>query len=267
MSGEERRLRIVEHLRATETETVEGFSRMFGVSGMTVHRDLDALVEQRILRKIRGGATILPSVLFEGDYAYRERLNVAEKTALARAAAELVEPGMAVMMDDSSTVAAVVPQIVDRRPLTVVTNAVPVLRALETVSGISVVCLGGTWNSVTNAYLGMITEQAARSMRVDLALFSTACVHGTTAYLRDLDGVVRAKHAMMESSDRNVLLVDHAKFGKSALHRFADLTSFESVLTTDGLRRETRETLRRARVRLRIVRSGGAGAGQVEQEG
>lgn len=255
MSGDARRRFIVEHLRVKETETVDALARMLDVSGMTVHRDLDALVDQRIVRKIRGGATILPSVLFEGDYAYREKLNVAEKTALAKAASELVEPGMAVMMDDSSTVAAVLPHIIDHRPLTIVTNAVEVLRQLEDAPGITAICLGGAYNSVANAYLGVVTEQSARAMRVDMALFSTACVHGATAYLREPDDVARAKHAMMESSDRNVLLADHGKFGKSALNRFADLTAFDAVFVTDGLRREARETLRDARVRLRIVRT------------
>ncbi|XWN34241.1 MAG: DeoR/GlpR family DNA-binding transcription regulator [Devosia sp.] len=255
MPAETRRLKIIEHLRAHETAEVDAFAKMFSVSRMTVHRDLDALVEQRIVRKVRGGATILPSVIFEGDYAYRARLQGDEKNALGRAASHLVEPGMAIVLDDSSTVAAVIPFLLDKRPLTVVTNALPVIQMLDKAPGITLIALGGILDPICNAFLGILTEQSMRSIRVDLALLSTACVHGATAYLRVTDDAIRAKHAMMESADRSVMMVDHTKFGKSALNRFTELSRFDRVLVTDGLRRDHREALRRAKVRLELVRT------------
>lgn len=259
MSGEQRRQAIVEHLRATETEEVDAFARMFGVSRMTVHRDLDALVDQRMVRKIRGGATLLPSVVFEGDYAYRARHQAAEKCALGRAAAQFVEPGMAIALDDSSTVAGIVPLILDRRPLTVVTHAQPVVRALEHARGITLIALGGVYDETIAAFTGLLTERAVRSVRVDIAFMSTACVSGATAFMRDTEDAVRVKLAMMDAADRSVLMVDHTKFDRSALIRFADLAAFHRVLVTDGLGRQGREKLRRSRVNLEIVRTGAGG--------
>lgn len=260
MTAQERRQAIVEHLRSTETAAVDAFASMFGVSRMTVHRDLDALVEQRLVRKVRGGATLLPSVVFEGDYDYRAKQHPAEKGALGRAAAQLVEPGMAVAMDDSSTVAAMLPFLMDKRPLTIITNASPIIRAVERAEGITLLALGGVYDRTVAAYVGLTTERTMRSLRVDLAFMSTACVRASTAYMRDTEEVVRVKLVMMEMADESVLLVDHNKFAKTALIRFADLSDFDRVLVTDGIDRRTREVLRRDKVRLEIVRPRSDGA-------
>ncbi|NEE10819.1 DeoR/GlpR transcriptional regulator, partial [Streptomyces sp. SID7499] len=98
-----------------------------GVSLMTVHRDLDDLARQGVLRRFRGGASALPSTVFESSLDYRLGVNTAEKNAVARAAAALVEPGMSVMLDDSTTVLVMAGLLVDLAPLTVVTNARRVL--------------------------------------------------------------------------------------------------------------------------------------------
>ena len=73
------------------------------VSLMTVHRDLDELERQGVLRKVRGGATPQPSSLFESNVRYRLTLAMTEKQALARAAIDQVESGQSVMIDESTT--------------------------------------------------------------------------------------------------------------------------------------------------------------------
>lgn len=76
-----------------------------------------------MVRKMRGGATPLPSVVFEADYTFRESLCREAKQAFARRVGELIEPGMAVFLDDSTTTAALVPTLREKRPLTIITNA------------------------------------------------------------------------------------------------------------------------------------------------
>ena len=82
---------------------VKDLARMFDVSVMTIHRDLDELEVQGILRKVRGGATPQPSSIFESNARYRVTVARAEKQALAKFALTLIEPGHAVVVDDSTT--------------------------------------------------------------------------------------------------------------------------------------------------------------------
>ena len=103
MKAEDRKQLIIEMLLAEGTVTLERLARHFVVSKMTIHRDLDELEAEALLRKIRGGATIESSGQFESDFRYRTRMAADEKRIITRYAAGFIEPGMSVMIDDGST--------------------------------------------------------------------------------------------------------------------------------------------------------------------
>jgi len=58
---------------------------------------------------------------------------------------------------------------------------------------------------------------------------------------------------MMRVAEQRILLVDHSKFGKSALNLFADLADFDRVFVGDRLARTDRDVLEAAGVRLEVV--------------
>jgi DeoR/GlpR family transcriptional regulator of sugar metabolism len=252
LAREARREAILTHLRNKETATVEELAELVGVSKMTVHRDLDRLAELRMVRKIRGGATLLPSLVFESDHAHRLLRNTREKQALAQRMAQLIEPGMALFIDDSTTAGALLPHLVTKQPLTVITNARRLVNALIDEEEITVICLGGQYDAIADAFVDYICEVAITHLRADVGIFSTAAVQGTSTYLH-YPGLVRIKLAMMASSDRTVMAFDHHKFGKSALNLFNSLTDFDHVFLTEGGDPERLEPLRSASVPFEVV--------------
>lgn len=252
MSGETRREQILDFLCERETASLDELARRFGVSKMTIHRDVDRLVEMRCVRRVRGGVTVLPSVVFESNFLYRQRRNREAKAALARRVAGLVEPGMTLVLDDSTTTAALADLLPECAPLTVITNAAGLLARLCRQDEIAVICPGGRYDPVTDAFLGLECELTMERLRADLGVFSTAGVHGAGAYLHD-DTLVRTKLAMKASVDRSVLAFDHTKFGKSALHFFARLDSFDRVFTTEGADAAQVAALREAGVPIEVV--------------
>ena len=80
------------------TVRIEDIAARFGVSAMTVRRDLDDLEAQSVLRRSRGQATALSSSVFEANSFYRRTQQTAQKAKLARATLQLIEPGEA--LDD-----------------------------------------------------------------------------------------------------------------------------------------------------------------------
>ena len=89
---------------------------------MTIHRDLDQLQRQGILRKSRGAASAQPSGTFESNVEYRAKANLEAKQAIAQHACRHVEPGMSVLLDDSTTALQAIPHLAALAPLTVATN-------------------------------------------------------------------------------------------------------------------------------------------------
>lgn len=228
----------------------------FGVSRMTVHRDIDRLAEQGVLRKLHGAVTAQPSGIYESLFRYRETVAMAEKQALAAAAFREIQPGQVVLLDDSTTANALAPLLADAAPLTVVTNSVPASLVLRECDGIDLISLGGDYHRTYNAYIGHLCLNALRGLRVDILVCSASAIQGTSAFIQDQQ-VVAVKQAMMDCAARRILLADHGKFGKTALHLLDDLTAFDAVYVNDRLAGATAETLAAAGVKLELVKTGG----------
>ena len=242
----------MEALRVRDGASVEELAELLRVSKMTVHRDLDRLAELRLVRKIRGGATLLSNMVFEADLGFRTRQHRAEKQALARRVADLVEPGMALILDDSSTTAAILPFLPEKRPLTIITSARPLINALAGQDGMTLMALGGRYDPISDAFFGILCETSIARLRADLGIFSTPAVHGAAAYLHDAD-IVRIKLAMMAAADRSVMAFDASKFGKPAINHFTELSAFEKVFVPDDTSPHLVQELERAKVQVETV--------------
>lgn len=251
MKRDDRQQAIMDLLVQDGEVELDALADRFAVSKMTIHRDLDELESAGLLRKIRGGATIQSGTRFESDFRLRERQGSDAKAAMARAALELIEPGMTVMINDGSMAAVLGRDCIAKRPLTVITNNGAVIDALKTEHGITLIALGGVYNSKYNAFLGKVTEDTLARLRADIAFISTPAVSGLEVYHMD-DEVLRSKRAMMDQAQRRCLLVNHSRFGQAALHRLASLQEFDHIITDSPPSSEHREVLERAGLTLTL---------------
>lgn len=208
---------------------IEDLPESFGVSLMTIHRDLDHLAAQGLLRKTRGLVTALGSSLAESSTEYRSRLNTAAKRTLARAAFELVEPGQVLILDDSTTGLHLAELLPERQPLTVMTNFQPMLDALVGNPGLNLICLGGQYYPWCRAYMGSLTINALERVRADLFIMSTSAISDDVCFHQHHDTVL-VKQAMFAAARRRVLYVDHSKFEARALHALQPLHDFDTVI-------------------------------------
>jgi DeoR/GlpR family transcriptional regulator of sugar metabolism len=163
---------------------------------MTVHRDLGALEEQGAVRWVHGGVTVPSSNLVESTFLYRSGQSDREKDALAAAAAELIDPGQAIIIDDSTTTGRLTSLIPARNPLTVITNSLIVIDLLKDARGIETICLGGRYNSRFDAFFGYVCEQPVTSLRANILFMPTSTVFGVAAYHQQ-DEVVKTKRALI----------------------------------------------------------------------
>ncbi|KQT52002.1 DeoR family transcriptional regulator [Aureimonas sp. Leaf454] len=243
MKREHRRRDIIDLLAEGGSASLDMLAHHFAVSKMTIHRDLDELEAEGLLRRTRGGATIEASTQFESDFRHRTQMAVDEKRAVARRGADFIEPGMSVMVDDGSTSQTILPFLVEKRPLTVITNNMALITELAGEAGINLIALGGTFSRKFNGFFGAVTENALASLRADISFISSSAIQGRTAFHQDQEAL-EVKRRMIASSARRYLLVDHGKFGRTALHLLTDLKVFDGIVTSSALSAETAASLR-----------------------
>ena len=225
----ERQREITAAVTQAGSMRIEDLAERFGISLMTAHRDLDELAERGLLHKSRGLATALPTSLIESSDTFRRGRQQASKAQLARAAMAFVEPNQAVLMDDSTTTLAMAPLLVERVPLTVATNFLPILTELAGTRGITLLGLAGQYYDWANSFLGAMTIQAIERLHTDVLIMSTSSIFNGRCYPQTQE-TVETKRAMMAVSDQRILLVDHTKFSRRALHALCPVRDFDHVV-------------------------------------
>lgn len=250
--AEERRQQILTIVQSQKTAQLDYLAKELGVSRMTVHRDLDLLESRGLLRKERGGATAESSLLFESNFHYRSQTDESAKRDLAQAAAEMIEPGNVVMLDDSTTTLMICDQLEKIENVTVITNSFAVCERLHGTSNVKLIITGGNYSDTHRSFSGLICEQAISQLRSDWVFLSASSVIDNCLFHQDQE-VVRVKRAMMAASERKVLLLTVRKFKTRALTHFADLSDFDRVLIDRQLDESSERHLRKSGINFDLV--------------
>jgi DeoR/GlpR family transcriptional regulator of sugar metabolism len=241
-----RQAAILERVRAIGAVRVSDLVAEFGVSDMTIRRDLETLADRGQLAKVHGGATAVHpgSSTDEPGFAAKANRQRAEKAAIASHAARLVNPGTAVALSAGTTTAELARRLVDVPELTVVTNSVPVADVFHrTGRGDQTVVLTGGVRTPSDALVGPVAVAAIRSLHLDTLFLG---VHGmsertgfTTPNLMEAD----TDRALVAAAERLVVLADHTKWSTVGISSIAALREAHVLVTDDGLPAGVREIL------------------------
>jgi DeoR/GlpR family transcriptional regulator of sugar metabolism len=227
---EARQARIADLVLAEGSMGAHELAERFAVSLMTIHRDFDELEKRGVLRKVRGGVTAQPSGVFESRVGFRLTAAVEEKRRIALAALAHVEPGMSLILDDSTTVLNMVAGLAELGPLHVATNFLAGLNQLAEVENVRAIAVGGDYDPLHDSFQGMQAVEAVEGIRADALFMSSSALSATHVYHQE-DRVVAVKRAMIAASTKRYLLVDHTKLDRVALHRLAPLADFDLLIT------------------------------------
>lgn len=230
MFSQERQRRILDLIRSGDAVRVADLSETFSVSESTIRRDLAQLEESGLLERTHGGAVPADSRLQEPTLSEKSARNTAEKMAIARAAAALIQDGDAVILDAGSTTLQIA-RLLRGRQLTVVTNAVNIAAELGDVPGIDLIVTGGTSRGTTLALVGPIAEATLSAINADWLFLGTNGVHPERGLTTPTPIEAAVKARMIEAAREVVLVADHTKWGAVAFAHVAPLSSVNRLIT------------------------------------
>ena len=252
MRGPARQLKIRAMLEAQGFVDLATLCQELDSSESTVRRDLIALQNEGVLKRVHGGAMAVRSQGARGDdFAGHARRMVTEKRRIAAATAALIEDGQTVILDAGSTVAAVARELL-ARSLHVVTNSLPIAEILGEARRVDITLTGGQLDPQFGVMLGPLCEQMLGSLAVDVAVMG---IGGVTE--RGLSNsnplVVGSERKMLEVARKVIIVSDHTKFGRGALIPLAPLDAVDVVVSDTGLDPEAQSWLRSRDIDVRLA--------------
>jgi DeoR/GlpR family transcriptional regulator of sugar metabolism len=214
--------------------SISDLARKFGVSDMTVRRDLAVLEKHSHIQRTHGGAMLTERMVLEFDYRERRAVNHAEKRAIALEARRLVQPGQRLILDSGTTTFEFATLLKDATDLTVITSSLAVASELQHVASIQVILLGGVMRQGSPDLTGPGTEHSLEFFSADIA-FQGADGIGPdgSIYNADLRNARVDRH-MRRIATRSVILADHTKIGRTALGRNGSLADVDIFITSRG---------------------------------
>lgn len=235
MLTEHRRQVILERLQTRKAVKTSDLSETFSVSSMTIRNDLNALAEQGQLMRVHGGAVARQWLTAEPSYQDKTDINRAEKEAIGREAASLIEEGMAVFIGNGTTTMQIIRHLPQDRRFRVFTNALNHALEVSQLPQAEVFVVGGYLREVSLAMVGRLAHQALKGIYFDIAFLGVNAIsieHGLT--IPSLEEAEIAAE-IIERSQRTIVVTDHTKFGIIAHGKIADITDVDAIITDSGL--------------------------------
>jgi DeoR/GlpR family transcriptional regulator of sugar metabolism len=240
----ERQAKITELVKGDNIINVRDLAGLFGVSQMTIRRDLDSLQKKGLIIRTHGGGISAGKLRFlqEGfpDYSV-----FSLKSAIGKAAAGLVSGGQTIAVDSGTTALEAAMHLPQGADITVATTSLCVAQALYG-SDINVLLLGGFLRKNFPGTYGPITEQMLKQFHVDILFIGCdGAISDEGFYTADMH-VADLEKVMVSIADKVVVVTESSKFGRRAFSRYATPGQVHAVVTDAGLTTEDRRNLEAA---------------------
>jgi DeoR family transcriptional regulator, aga operon transcriptional repressor len=262
ISAAERRRRMLATVATRGFVSIQELSELFGVSVVTVRSDVDRLAERGDLRRIRGGVMATAELRPERPFEETATANAAEKAAIGRRAADLVQPGATVVLDVGTTTTAVARALVQRSDLegvTVVTNGLTIASELEAaLDRFTVMLTGGTLRRMQHSLVDPMAGLLLDKVHADVAIIGCNGVDPAAGVTNVNLPEVSMKQRMLASGRRRVVVADGSKVGAVSVASICPIDDVDLLLTGASAPVEIVETLTALELDLEVVTEGAA---------
>lgn len=241
MTATQRVKELGDILKAGVEVTIPEMAERFGVSEMTIRRDLDKLAKIGFVRRTHGGAVSTERMAFEFDFASKRQLNRSVKSRIAFKAAKIVEDGNRIILDTGTTTLELAHILKDRKSLTVITPSLAVASELQFSKGVQTILLGGAVRKGMPDLTGIVAEAVLEMFSADIA-FQGADAIGFDGTLYTADMQVAAVDKKIRSrATRTYILADSSKLGRTDLVSHGSLNEVDCLITDDGISKKDRK--------------------------
>lgn len=251
---QKRQTHLLRLLGEKQDMNVTQLAELLHVSPITVRRDLDELAERGLVMRYFGGARLVDTAQVDDESAYLESTiqNLAQKKAIARQAAEMLEDGDTVFINSSSTALLIHSLIKDKSVLIVTNNGRSL--AMPRAANVELVLTGGEVYGNKQSLVGELTLEAISSIT------SNKCIIGVSGI--SVDGGITTRVLQETSINRamlrrctgpKIVVADSSKIGIQHNFYSGTIHDITHLITDTGANKRALESIRGAGVEVITV--------------
>jgi DeoR/GlpR family transcriptional regulator of sugar metabolism len=257
IAADKRREQIVHQVVESQIVRVSDLSERFGISEVSIRRDLERLEDQGLLKRVHGGAVAVPQVSLGSSHLAKMRFHMEAKERIGRAAAQTIQEGDRLIFDSGTTVAQVAQSIsgdlLNAGNLTAITASLPIVRALGSWKGVHLILLGGIFLPDYEIVVGPQTIANLEDLHADKVFLGTDGLtfsNGvTTANLLEAE----VDRVMVNVSSEIIVVGDSSKIGVIGLTTILPLNRIDKLITDSQAPADFVHTLRKQGVEVVLV--------------
>ena len=202
-----------------------------GASESTIRRDLSVLEDEKKLKRIHGGASLLNSKSNEPTMIEKKNRFADEKHQIGQTAASFIENGDCIFVDAGTTTEAMIP-FIGTKDVIIVTNGSNIIQE-SLRHGFQTYVTGGYVKSGTNAFVGKLAVEALSQFRFDKSFIGANGVDIAFGYSTPDPEEAQVKKMAISQSSKAFILADGSKFHETSFAKFAEIRAAK-LITTGG---------------------------------
>lgn len=226
-----RRELIIDQLCREGSVRVEQLSARFSVSSVTIRSDLRQLEKSGCAVRAYGGAMLNKQFAFDRPLQDKGRINRDVKYAIACAAAELVNDGDAIILDSGSTTSQMAQQLVGKKDLVVMTNALNIAFELANNEQVDLMVVGGSVRRKSWSLYGPAAEQHMRQFRFDKLFLGVDGFDLLSGITTPDPGEAQLNRAMCDVAREVIAVADASKFGRTSFCMIREIGQIQRLVT------------------------------------
>ena len=250
LTTEERREKIVARAHESGRVKVSDLSEEYGISEVTIRKDLEALEAEGHIKRVHGGAVGMNKLYVNMDLSERYKTNADAKRELASLAAEFIDDNDTIFMNAGTTLTYVLRAIRDKKNISLVTNSVQNATEAALYSSFNVILLGGELDSKYQFTYGTDAEKQLENYHAAKCILSVdgiSAESGLTLYYSNEASLARK---MVEFAAQTIVVADRTKIGREVFAKITDARKTDMLITNQSDKAKELAALRKLGVKI-----------------
>ena len=238
--------------------TVDSLAQSFGISRMTVIRDLERLEGDGHLKRVRGGAVSLAHIVVAPPASASMRALTEEQKRIAVEASRRIANGDFIILESGSTCLALAERLFEKDNLKIATASPIIATRLAEIAEsynrrFEIILAGGILSISKNFVMGPTAVQMFEHINVDVAFLSATAIDPESGMTADDVNESAVSRTILERCGRKKIgVIRSVKFNKTSFYKVADITAFDEIITDKGLDRKTAQLFSSRGVRMTL---------------